>query len=140
MVDLPQVPRRLAVTEAPSTPLTADAVASPYANLGRAMDKLGGALEDVGVDMAKEAGKRAVTMDGEGNLSVQAMPPLGKAAEAFNRTAQMTYLSRVEPDIKNKVLEARIRFDGKPQAFQEWADQYGGELVSGQARTRKAFA
>ncbi len=132
MVDLPGVSRNVVTTEAPRSPLTAEAVASPYANLGRAMDKLGGALDDVSVDMAKEAGKRAVTMDDEGNLSVQTLPPLGKAAEAFNRTAQMTYLSQIEPGIKAKVLEARLKFDGKPQAFQEWADSYGSELVAGQ--------
>lgn len=132
MVDLPTVSRALATTEAPNSPLSAAAVAAPYASLGQALDKLGGALDDVSVDMAKEAGKRAVTMDDEGNLQVQQMPPLGKAAEAFNRTSQMTYLTQLDPAIKAKVLEKRIEFDGKPQAFQEWADNYGGELVSGQ--------
>ncbi|BEV44424.1 hypothetical protein [Afipia carboxidovorans] len=132
MVDLPKVPRRLVTTEAPNSPLTAAAVAAPYASLGQALDKMGGALDDVSVDMAKEAGSRAVTMDEQGNLQVQQMPAIGRAGEAFNRTAQMTYLAQLEPNIKKTVLEKRMEFDGRPQAFQEWADQYGAELASGQ--------
>lgn len=132
MVDLPQIPRRLVTTEAPTSPVTADAIAAPYASLGRAFEKLGGALDDVSMDMAKDAGRRAVTLDDDGNLQVQQMPPLGRAAEAFNRTAQMTYIGQLEPRVKDQVMTARTKFGGNPQAFLDWAEQYGGAIVSQQ--------
>ena len=104
MVDLPTVPRQLVTTEAPNPGISAGDVIAPFAHQAAAMDKLGGALEDVGVDIAKEAGKHAVTTDDQGNLQVSTLPPIGKAAEAFNRSAQMTYLTQLEPNI-NVVIE-----------------------------------
>lgn len=133
MVELPQVSRTLVTTQAPTSPITPGAIVAPYASLASAMDKLGGALEEKGVDIAKEAGKSAVTQDADGNLSVQQLPPLfGKAAEAFNRTAQLSYLGQIEPRIKDQVAAKRIEFDGQPQKFAEWADGYTSQLASGQ--------
>ena len=132
MVDLPTVPRQLVTTEAPNPGISAGDVIAPFAHQAAAMDKLGGALEDVGVDIAKEAGKHAVTTDDQGNLQVSTLPPIGKAAEAFNRSAQMTYLTQLEPNIKEKVLAKRLELDGNPGAFHDWAAQYTGELADGQ--------
>ncbi|MBI3700580.1 MAG: hypothetical protein HY242_09090 [Afipia sp.] len=132
MVDLPQVPRGLVTTQAATSPVSPGDISAPYAHLGAALDKLGGALEDTGVKMSEEAGRRAVTTDDDGNPQVSLMPPIGKAAEAFNRTAQMTYLSQLEPKIKEQILANRIKYDGNPGAFHDWAQQYGQELADGQ--------
>ncbi len=133
MVDIPQIPRRLATTEAPTSMVTVNDIVAPFANYGRALDKLGGAVEDMAVDAAATAGKSAVTEDAEGNLSVQTVPAIhGKAYEAFTRSAQMTYLTKLEPRIKSEVLAKRMEFDGQPQMFAEWADGYTSELSGGQ--------
>lgn len=133
MVDLPEIPRRIATTEAPSSMVTASDIVAPFANYGRALDKLGGAVEEMAVDAAAAAGKSAVTEDAEGNLSVQTVPAIhGKAYEAFTRSAQMTYLTKLEPRIKSEVLAKRMEFDGQPQKFAEWADGYTAELAGKQ--------
>ena len=72
MVDLPKVPNQLATTEAAVPPVSPGDLSAPYANLGRALDNLGGALEDTSVRLGEEAGRRAVTTDENGDLIAEA--------------------------------------------------------------------
>ena len=130
--ELPGVSRTLVTTEAPSPGVTAGDIAAPYAHLGNALDKLGGAVNDAGVDMAAEAGKRAVTTDDQGNLQVSTLPPIGKAAEAFNRSAQTAYLAQIDPVIQQKVTDMRIASRGDPGAFHDMSQAYTQELADGQ--------
>ena len=93
MVDLPQVPRRLALTEAPKTMVTAADIAQPYTDYGKALTNAGEALELVAMVSAEKSAQNAVTRDSQGNLTVSLMPEFtGKAGRYYNRLAKHDFL------------------------------------------------
>lgn len=139
MVDLPKGPRRLSLVQEPQSRLSGGDIAAPYkmaANAldkeGEALTKVGGALEDISVPLAEQAGYNAVTKDGNGDLQVQQMPIVGKAATAFSRAVKIR--ATIEGDTKadKDLLEMReeFRLKGDPEGFRQAAEKYRDERVA----------
>jgi soluble lytic murein transglycosylase-like protein len=131
MVDLPRIPRRLETTKAALSDVTAAEIASPYAQMGRALDNLGEGLEAISVQLAEqEAHAATVVTDEQGNPRVEAMPlMLGKAGAAYNRIVHMWAVADGSAKIDEIVTRERQRYAGKPEEFKEWADSYAEELA-----------
>lgn len=129
MVSLPQIPRRIALSETPESSLTRADIAAPYAHISDVLDKAGGALNEVAVRSAHEAGLQSVTTDENGKLKVVDVPLMvGPAADAYQRAAMQTYVAKIDPEIRKATAEARVKFEGDPKGFQSWADGYINNL------------
>lgn len=134
MVDLPQVPRRLAVTEAPTSLVTREDAAAPGKALGTALSSLGSAVDDAAVVVAQNEAQKAVTRDADGNLQVQLLPDfMGRAGRVFNETAKQSYLAQLDVQARDDLAKAHLDNQGNPDEFKVFADNYIDGLVGKQS-------
>lgn len=131
MVDLPTIPTRLVTAQAPTSSITAADVSSPYRELANNLSKAGEVANEVAVNQAQKEGEAAVSADGK-TIASPAIPIVGPAAVEFARAARFTALSRLTPEIENKMTELRLQHPNDPQAFKSAADAYTQELVGKQ--------
>jgi hypothetical protein len=57
---------------------------------------------------------------------------LGRAGQEYQRVAHESYLTQLDPEIKNKVIEAGANHEGDVQGFHTWGDSYIDTLASQQ--------
>lgn len=124
-MELPSVPRRLVTTEAAPSSVTPADASAPYTMLSKALGEFSEGVDNLGVTVAQDQAHSAVTRDQDGNLQVSLMPVMtGKIGDAFNRVAKHSYAIQLEQEARTKIEEARLKNDGNPQAFNEWATTY----------------
>lgn len=130
MAQLPGIQEQVVTSKPGTSPITASAIEGPFAMLAKTLNDTSGGLESLGIKEGEEQGRKAVTQDADGNLQVEQMGPLwGRAGEAFNRSAKMTYLTRLGQQVQSDVLAKRIEFDGQPDKFQAWGQGYIEQLT-----------
>lgn len=131
MVDLPKVPRRLTLTEAPRAGISAETAAGPFAQASRALGVLGEGVEAAGVRIAEDEGLRAVQTGPDGKPEFAPQPAFtGKAGEAYNRVGYARYMAELQNASERDVLDARGKFRGDPAGFDEWSKTYVSDLVA----------
>ncbi|MFG1247265.1 hypothetical protein [Xanthobacter flavus] len=130
MVNLPEVPRRLALTEAPRSGITAADIAAPYAMFARAAGNLADAVQPVAEEQAAAAGAAAVGRDDSGNLVMTTGPAFGRLGEVYTRSARAAFLAQLDGDVDRKLLEMRQQAPSDPGRFDGMAKAFGDELVA----------
>lgn len=92
MVELPGVPRRFAVTQAPQSSVSAKEVAASATALGSGLQALGTGIDEGMAPVAKEAGKQAVERAPDGTVTVnRALPIFGRLGEVFAESAKTAF-------------------------------------------------
>jgi len=92
MVDLPQVPRRLVVSQQPQTTVGQREIAGPGLAMQEGLQSLGTGLETALEPVAKEAGAAAVQRGPDGQLSVnRAFPIFGRLGNVFADSAKAAF-------------------------------------------------
>jgi hypothetical protein len=130
MVDLPTVNRpQVSSVEGPRTAVSPGEVAAPYAELANNLEKIGEGAQQVADTQAEAAGHAAVTRDDQGNPIISKSMLFGQASVAYNRAARYEYLTKVEPDIQNKVDQMRRDFATDPNGFKKASDEYVAGVV-----------
>lgn len=125
MPEMPgQVPERISISEQPRSAVTGQDVASPYEQLGNALDKSGHALEDISTEMATQAGYKAVTRDANGKVQVEPAAYLGPAAIAYRRAVSVAYATEMDGAAKRKDIELRKQYRDQPECYQQAAENY----------------
>jgi muramidase (phage lysozyme) len=131
MVDLPQVPRGNVISLAPRTAVSPGEVAAPYQELANNLDKIGEAAGNVSEQQAEAAGHNAVRTDDQGNYVVDKAPYiLGQASQGYARAARYEYLTKVTPEIQDKITQARLDHANDPAGLKAATDAYTKEVTS----------
>jgi hypothetical protein len=130
-VDLTPINTSIVTSKAPQSSVTPGEVAAPYQELANNLSKAGEVAESAAENFAQTAGENAVTRSADGSLQIQRQPIIGPASGVYARAAQMSYLAQTEPEIQNKMTEARIKYANDPAGFQAWAKQYGDNMRAG---------
>lgn len=128
MVDLPEYPRRLALTEAPRSSISGADVAAPYAMFARSAGNLADLVEPMAEEQAMAAGAAAVGRDAEGNLTVVAGPAIGRLGQVYTRSMRATYLAQLNPEVDRQLLEIRQQHPDDPAGFQAASAGFVREL------------
>lgn len=124
MVEIPRVPRRLALSEAPKSSLTSADIKAPYTMLSNALNEAGEALSDIAVPLAEEAGHKAVSLDEDGNIQVARAPIVGKAGVAFSRAVKVASLAQADARADRDLVELGKQFPNDPDGFLTAATEY----------------
>jgi len=129
MASTPRGPRRLTLVEAPKSSLTGADIASPYKRLAGDLSAIGETLDDISVPFAESAGYSAVTHDEQGNVQVQKLPLMGKAAPAYGRAVKIAALADGEGTARRDILDMRTKFHNDPDGFLKAATSYREEKI-----------
>lgn len=125
MVDLPTVGNAIVTSVAPQSSVSRQDIASDSDRMAGALSKVADASMDVATEAAKQQAATAVTRDADGKLQVAPPPPLfGPAAVAYTNVAHQSYLVQHDLQADKDVAEARIKYEGKPDLFNEWSSSY----------------
>jgi len=130
MVDLPEYPRRLALTEGPRSGISPADIAAPYAMFARAAGNLADAVAPIAEEQAMAAGAESVGRDANGNLVMVSGPAFGRLGEVYTRAARSSYLAQLDGEMDRKFLELRQQSPNDPVRFDGMAKAYGTELVA----------
>lgn len=102
MVELPGVPRRFAVTQAPSSSVSARDVAGPANAIGSGMQALASGIEEGMAPVAREAGKEAVSRGPDGSVTVnRQLPIFGKLGDVFAESAKTAFDAQSDSSTQN---------------------------------------
>lgn len=126
-----QVPRRLALIEAPTTRNVAampDA-AAPYKALAQQLDLFGGALNNLAKAAAPAAGREAVTRDESGNLKIDRAPVIGPAAALYDRAVKVSTVAAAEIEINGAISRMRQEFKGDPDSFETSVEEFRKQKI-----------
>ncbi len=130
MVDLPKVPRRLATTEAPKSSLSAADIRAPYAALAQGLNDAGGALTEIAVAHAEDAGAQSVQVDAEGKVTVSRAPVVGAAAAPYERAIRVGAVAGADARADRALIDMREQFRGDPDGFQKAAAAFRDKTVA----------
>lgn len=139
MVDLPSIPKRLALFEGGKSSVTASDVSSVYGRWGQAAQDVATGIDTALEPVAQEAGRKAVTRDADGNIQVDIMPVPGKLGEVYRRTAEHAFAINAESAVEKGLLDLRQKtmrpvekggFGGDPRMFEEAARQFVTDFAS----------
>lgn len=128
MVDLPEYPKRLAVTEGPRNGITAADIAAPYAMFARTAGNLADVVQPIAEEQAAAAGADSVGRDENGNLVMVPGVAFGRLGEVYNRAARSSYLAQIDGEIDRKMLELRQQYQSDPATFGKVSKAYVSEL------------
>lgn len=128
MVDLPTTPPPITTSEAPRSALTPGQIASPYQQMGRALQTVGQGLDKVAVSLAEQDGYKAVTRDDQGNVQVQKAPYIGDAAVAYGHAVKFAALAEGEGEARRGDIELRTKYRDNPEGYLAAADAYKTKL------------
>lgn len=129
MVDLPRRHPSLVTVEEPRSRLSESDVKAPFASLAQALGDVGAAAEQVAEPLAEKAGVKSVSTgdDGKPVINRGPLPIVGKAGDAFERTAKLTYMARTQPQVDDTLLKMRLENPHDPDAYlmagRAYADQ-----------------
>jgi hypothetical protein len=129
MVDLPETPITGTTSRTPRTAITPGEVASPYELLSQSLDKMAGAGEAIATRYGEEAGQQAVTQGPNGQPVIAKAPLIGPASDAYARAANIEYMTRMSPQIAEKIEQARIDAKGDPHVLSESLKSYQKSLL-----------
>lgn len=134
MVDLPEVPRRLALSEAPRSSLSRADVEAPYTSMARALGAGAQALEEVAEPLAERAAAEAVRTDEKGNVIVDrgVLPIVGRGGDKFEQNVRIAAVAKARPAIEEKLTELRLQHREDPRGFQVASDAYVDQLGGNQ--------
>lgn len=130
MVDLPEVPHRLALTEAPRSGISPADIAAPYAMFARAMDNVAEVVKPIAIEQAEARGAAAVTIGPDGTPEITEMATLGVLGQAYQRGARAHYFAQLQTNAAEKMLELRQQHEADPKRFDDMAKVYNKELVN----------
>ncbi|QRG10177.1 transglycosylase SLT domain-containing protein (plasmid) [Xanthobacter dioxanivorans] len=130
MVDLPEVPRRLALTEAPRSGISGADIAAPFAMFARAMDNAVDIVKPIAIEQAEARGAEAVTIGPDGTPQITEMVTLGALGEAMKRGARAKVFADIQTTAAEKYLELRQQYQDDPARFNEVAKTYNREIVN----------
>ena len=131
MVELALVPRGVSTVQAPRTAVSPGEVAAPYQELANNLDKVGEAAGNVAEQQAEAAGHNAVRTDDQGDYVVDKTPYiLGPASQSYARAARYEYLTKVTPEIQDKITQARLDHANDPAGLKAATDEYTKEVTS----------
>ena len=130
MVDLPEVPRRLALTEAPRSGISGADIAAPFAMFARAMDNAVDIVKPIAIEQAEARGAEAVTIGPDGTPQITEMVTLGALGEAMKRGARAKLFADIQTTAAEKYLELRQQYQDDPARFNEVAKTYNREIVN----------
>ena len=130
MVDLPEVPHRLALTEAPRTGISGADIAAPFAMFARAMDNTVDIVKPIAIEQAEARGAEAVTIGPDGTPQITEMVTLGALGEAMKRGARAKVFADIQTTAAEKYLELRQQYQDDPARFNEVAKTYNREIVN----------
>ncbi|MFG1331133.1 hypothetical protein V5F41_07745 [Xanthobacter autotrophicus] len=130
MVDLPEYPKRLAVTEGPRNGISAADIAAPYAMFARAMDNVKDTVLPIAIEQAEARGAEAVTIGPDGQPEITEMATIGVLGDAYKRGARAHYFAQLQTNASEKYLELRQQYQNDPARFNEVTKAYNKELVS----------
>jgi hypothetical protein len=121
-------PRRLALAEAPKNGLTQGQVAAPFSYMAKALDAVGDAAGELAKPFAEEAAKTGVTVqkDEAGNDVVVPAGPLpifGDAGKSYSRVAQLTYLTKAQPELETALHRAALEFPNDPDSYKRASEE-----------------
>src|SRR5260221_6052488 len=122
MVDLPSIPNVIPEVRAPVSLVSPGQIAQPYAEFAANLDKAGGTLNEAAVQMARTAGLKAVTRDGDGNISIDTPPLVGDAAIAFHQAVKVAAVADGEGVLKRDDIALRQEYRDEPQGYVTAAD------------------
>lgn len=130
MVDLPSVPNVTPQLRAPESRVSPSQIAAPYLELAANLSKMGEVVDkDIARPAAARAGEEAVSADGK--TVDQSFPIIGAASAEFARSARFTALSRMTPEIENRMTEIRLKYQNDPQGFQKAAETFKDSYLNG---------
>lgn len=130
MVDLPEYPKRLAVTEGPRNGISAADIAAPYAMFARAMDNVKDTVLPIAIEQAEARGAEAVTIGPDGQPEITEMATIGVLGQAMQRGAQAKYFADLQTHTQEDYLQLRQKFQDDPVRFDGAAKSYNREIVS----------
>lgn len=124
MVDVPSVPNVVPQLRAPTPGVSPGQIAQPYQEFAANLDKMAGALNTASVELAKNAGLKAVTRDADGNIQVDTPPIVGDAAIAFHQAVKVAAVADGEGDAKRGDIALRQQYRDDPEGYLAAADAY----------------
>jgi len=132
MVDLPEYPHRLAVSEGPRNGISPADIAAPYAMFARAMDNLADTVLPAAIEQAEARGAEAVTIGPDGQPQITEMATLGVLGQAAQRGARAKYFADLQTKTGEDYLQLRQKYQDEPARFDVAAKAYNREIVSKQ--------
>lgn len=130
MVELPQFPRRLALTEEPKSSITSGDIRSGYASLARGLDSIGNTLDTIATDQAEKAGADSVTVGADGKPEVT--KPLlftENSRKAFDRMQNFRLMTEADNQGDQQLLKLRDDFRDNPEGFLKAANEFRAQHV-----------
>src|SRR5258707_880667 len=124
MVDLPAIQNVIPILRTPEPRVSPGQIAQPYAEFAANLDKAGGTLNEAAVQMAKTAGLKAVTRDGDGNVQVDTPPLVGDAAIAFHQAVKVAAVADGEGVLKRDDIALRQEHRDDPEGYVTAAEAY----------------
>jgi len=111
MVELPGVPRRFVVTQAPQSSVSARDVAGPSNAFGSGMQALASGIEEGLAPVAQEAGKAAVSRDADGKPYVdRSFPIFGRLGEVFGNSARAAFAAQTNSTLQTDLQTHTNKF------------------------------
>lgn len=131
MVDVPSIPNVVPQVRAPESRVSPSQIAAPYMELAANLNKMGEVVDkDIAQPAALQAGQDSVSADGK-SVEKPAIPIIGAASAEFARGARFTALSRMTPDIENRMAEIRLAHTNDPVGFQTAVKAFQQDYING---------
>lgn len=128
MVDLPEYPKRLALTEGPRNGISGADIAAPYAMFARTAGNLADVVQPIAEEQARAAGADSVGYDESGNVVMTAQPVFGYLGEVHKRAANAAFMANMQGQIEKDVASLRGQYPNDPQRFEAAGKTYISEL------------
>ncbi|MCK1445429.1 hypothetical protein IVB43_23880 [Bradyrhizobium sp. 48] len=131
MVDVPSIANVIPQVRAPESRVSPGQIAAPYQELANNLNKIGEVVDkDIAQPAAARAGEEAVSADGK-TVTQPSIPIIGAASAEFARAARFTALSRMTPEIENRLAEIRIEHQNDPQGYQNAVKGFKDRYMNG---------
>jgi hypothetical protein len=128
---LPEIPNAIPQVHAPTSPVSAGDIASPFMHLAQTLDVMGEQIsKNIAEPAAEVAGRNAVRTGPDGQLIVDKAPIFGPASEAYSRAARFTYLAKQQPVIEDTLTSMRLKYPNDPDGFRTAASEYVKTLTN----------
>lgn len=129
MVDVPSIANVIPQVRAPESRVSPGQIAQPYQEFAANLDKTTGVLNTAAVDLARNAGLKAVTRDADGNVQVDNPPLVGDAAIAFHQAVKVAAVADGEGVLKRDDIALRQEHRDDPNGYVAAAESYKKEKI-----------
>lgn len=136
MVDLPRT-RVSEITRGTQSTVSGNEIRSAFGQLAAGLDALGQDFEAASVEMAQDEGAGAVYRNDKGDLVYDQRSPLSRAGRAFNRAAQVAFVSKVSMEARSALAQIEAESNGDVATFDKTAAEYQRNLLKGKDKLVK---